>query len=327
MKKRKLAVIGCRGHWGYVTREIANFPDLDWCAVSTGCADAPDRMVAAAAEKGFSPRIYSDYRELLATESPELVVVDGPFELHTAITLDALAAGAHVLCEKPVALTWKQLDQLRTACRDLPEHRILLPMQELRCVPAMRAARRAVAAGAVGTVRLISARKSYRLGQRPGFYRDRSTYGGTIPWVGSHALDWIMWFGGAPFEYIDALHDRSDNAGLGDLETSAALICRLTNGVLATAHLDYFRPSAAPTHDDDRVRVAGSRGVIEVTAGKVQLLDETGEHEVPPEPGDGIFGSFVRAAAGETAPPVSRNELLELNRALLAARDAADRHC
>ena len=56
--------------------------------------------------------------------------------------------------------------------------------------------------GTVGQIRLMNAQKSYKLGRRNEFYKIRSTYGGTIPWVGSHAIDWLYWFSGEKFESV-----------------------------------------------------------------------------------------------------------------------------
>ncbi len=54
--------------------------------------------------------------------------------------------------------------------------------------------RRAVEVGLVGEPILISSQKSYKYGaERPWFYKGRKTYGGTIPWAGIHALDFMRW--------------------------------------------------------------------------------------------------------------------------------------
>jgi predicted dehydrogenase len=50
--------------------------------------------------------------------------------------------------------------------------------------------------GSIGKVRLMNSQKSYKLGSRSEFYKHRQTYGGTIPWVGSHAIDWMYWLSG-----------------------------------------------------------------------------------------------------------------------------------
>src|SRR5207244_10593595 len=111
--------------------------------------------------------------------------------------------------------------------------------------PGFATARRLIAEGAVGDVRLIDARKSYKLGKRDSFYRERSTYGGTIPWIGSHAIDWIMWLGGAAIESVTAQQSASHNDGYGTMERSAVFQFRLAGERFVSVSIDYLRPESA----------------------------------------------------------------------------------
>ena len=88
--------------------------------------------------------------------------------------------------------------------------------------------------------------------------------------------------------------------------------------------LDYLRPGAAPTHGDDRVRIAGTAGVLEVMDGKSILIDSNGKQEIAvPEPEREIFSDFVDSIINHTEPLVSVDETIELARACLLARDNA----
>src|SRR6185295_11043661 len=60
------------------------------------------------ATKYSIPQVYSDYREMIAHGDLNAVIVATPDDLHYEITLHALGAGLHVLCEKPLALTAQQ---------------------------------------------------------------------------------------------------------------------------------------------------------------------------------------------------------------------------
>ena len=83
-------------------------------------------------------------------------------------------------------------------------------------------------------MRLIDARKSYKLGKRPAYYHRRETYGGTIPWVGSHAIDWVLYFA-APrkFARVIATQSSEDNGGNGTMERSA--ICLFSSPCAAAS--------------------------------------------------------------------------------------------
>ena len=113
---------------------------------------------------------------------------------------------------------------------------------------ALRAIESAVAAGAIGAVRMIHGRKSYKLGERGPLYRRRDRYGGMLPWVGVHAIDLILALGG-PCDGVMAAQSDRGNRGHGELEMSAATILRLSGGAIGTVTADYLRPGGAPRHD------------------------------------------------------------------------------
>lgn len=324
MRKYKVGMIGHRGHYGYVTVALPELPEVEITAVSGGGKDSAEPLIAAAAEHGFFPEVYQDYRELLDSAHVDVVCIDGPFELHAEMCVAALNRGIHVFCEKPIALTLDELERVKQAYAGSRAE--IISMVGLRGEAAFLTAYDAVSHGAVGKVEMVTARKSYKLGVRPEFYRHRASYGGTIPWVGSHAIDWIYWFGGAEFQTVSAVHSRSGNRNHGDLESSALCMFTLKNGVLAGASIDYLRPSGAPTHGDDRVRAAGSDGVIEVTDSRVKLIDADGERELPLLPGCNIFTNFIHQLRHAGGPAlVNAHDTFVLTEACLRARDAADR--
>jgi predicted dehydrogenase len=91
--------------------------------------------------------------------------------------------------------------------------------------------------------------------------------------------------------------------------------------------LDYLRPEAATSHGDERLRIAGTRGVVETSLldGKVTL---TG-HDQPPrmlpieKPLD-IFTRFARSLLGQGPPPLSLPEAFRITEIALKAREAAE---
>ena len=66
-------------------------------------------------------------------------------------------------------------------------------MQTARYDPWFYTAKCLIDEGAIGDIRLLSARKSYRLGQRAPFFRERALHGGLIPWVAIHGIDFIRY--------------------------------------------------------------------------------------------------------------------------------------
>jgi len=316
-------MIGVRGHYGYVLDGLPRLPVVQVAGVSAG-ADGDDVTPLAAGCKaaGRAAPVFDDYREMLDSVRPDVVVVAGPFERTAEMCIEAFRRGAHVFSEKPVAMTLDELDELAAAYARSGKH--LAAMMGLRYEPHVYTAWRAVLGGAIGEVRLIDARKSYKLGRREAFYHSRRTYPGTIPWVGSHAIDWIRWFAGGEFETVFARHSTRHNRSHGELESAALCQFTLTGEVLASVSIDYFRPDAAGTHGDDRVRAVGTEGVIEVSGGKVLLADGDGERELAAECDRQIFQDFVGAIEGGGECLISAADTLAVTEACLLARQSAD---
>ena len=320
----KIVLIGYRGHWGYVLKDLARLPEVEVVAISGG--GDPTEPMAEIVRKYYTGdfKLYEEYRQMLDEVECDLAVVDGPFHLHAEMCTECLKHDLHVFCEKPIALTMEDLEMIEEAYDNAAPGTRIVSMVGLRTEPAFHAAYRAVSSGAIGKVQMVNTRKSYKLGQRRDFFKERKTYGGTIPWVGSHALDWILWFADSPFQTVSAFHNSAENRDHGDLEMTCAVMCVMENGVIGTASIDYWRPQTAPTHGDDQVRVAGTDGVIEVAHGTCTIINAGGEREIALTENEGIFRCFVRSIIDGTPGIVSSEETFELTRACLAARDAAD---
>ena len=322
----KLAMIGARGHYETVLRELAALTDVRLVGAADGSQDDPAKPIAAwCREHGHSPVVMAEWREMLDVTRPDAVVVCGPFELHAEMCLEAIGRGAHVLVEKPAALTFEDLARLRSAVDRHPSVH-LAAMMFSRYTPGFYTAWRLVRGGTIGDVRLIDARKSYKLGNRPGYYRDRATYGGTIPWVGSHAFDWVLWLGGHQVKSVYASHSAADNGGCGTMERAALCHLGLCNGRAASVSIDLFRPDNAPTHGDDWVRVVGTKGVMEVRPSSVMLVngDNDGTRPVPVSCDRSPLRDFVDHARRRGEALIGRKATLDLTAVCLLARQSAD---
>lgn len=318
----KLCMIGKRGHAYYVFESIREVPGVTIPCISGG-GDDPAPLREMAEKNGFHPEVRGDWKQMLDEFLPDVVCIDGPFELHAEMCAEALKRNIHVFCEKPVALTLEQLELVRSV--HAASSARIVSMVGLRYEPAFLQAARMVHAGAIGKLKSIRAQKSYKLGSRPEFYKHRETYGGTIPWVGSHALDWILYFSQDTFQSVTAIQSAEDNAGNGDLEIVAQCQFRMKSGILASVGIDYLRPQSAPTHGDDRVRAAGTEGVIEVRDGRIILIDKDGKREITPEaPDRRLFSDFLLELSGGRPALVSDDETFELTRSCLLAQQAAD---
>ncbi|MEP6506858.1 MAG: Gfo/Idh/MocA family oxidoreductase [Gemmatimonadales bacterium] len=132
-KLRTIAVIGC-GEAGYEIHlpALALMP-----GISTVGACDPDSVRAERVSKKFGVRVYSTVQELLGATKPEVVIVATPPDLHTSVCLDAIAAGCHVICEKPFVPVAEEGRRI-IAAADAAGTRIALN-HEFREMPIFRA--------------------------------------------------------------------------------------------------------------------------------------------------------------------------------------------
>lgn len=185
-----------------------------------------------------------DHRALL-DRRPEIVVVASPHPLHFVHARDALEAGAHVLCEKPMTLSPAEAWALVRLARERGRH--LLVANSYHYLPQVAALRERIAAGAIGRlehamVSFISVTRDVFAGSRgldrwrTAFFRpDRSTWqdpaaGGGFAWGQlSHSLALLFFLTGAAPERIAAMTLEQDGVDIADAAT-----LRLAGGAVAS---------------------------------------------------------------------------------------------
>jgi predicted dehydrogenase len=159
-----------------------------------------ERTKQAAAELGI-PGAYGDWRELLRRETPGLVCVVTPAYLHHDMFLGAVAAGAHVLCEKPTAMNRWQAIAMRDAAQ--AAGKVAGINHEFRFYPARMHAVELVRRGAIGRPRRGEILGRYpiwaRADSRPfTWLADAARGGGILGALGSHHTDCLRTFFGEP---------------------------------------------------------------------------------------------------------------------------------
>jgi predicted dehydrogenase len=319
----KAAIIGTSGHIDLALEVRDRLPQVSFVGIAPGSADEDAReFVVDQMEPSLIP-FYDDYRRMLDHEQPDVAVVAPFFFLQSRIACECLERGIHVFLEKPMAVSLEQLDRLRRA--HARGKAALCPMLTSRYHPAFHAAWRAVKEGRIGEPLLITARKSYKLGSRHPLYTHRATYGGTIPWVAIHAIDWIHWFTGGKITEVAAAHTVLGNHGHGEMESSGACFFRLANSGCATLAFDYFRPGTARTHGEDMLRIAGEKGVVEVAEGDAALLTHDAPlRQLPKEEPLSLFQEFIRHIEQGGTMRITAEEAFAVSELALRSREAAD---
>ncbi len=299
-------------------------PNVRLTAISPGeCGgDALRHVNDWCAKHDQAPTLHEDWHAML--DAPlDAVVICGPYEKHAEMATEFIRHGIHVLPEKPAALEMGDLNQLRDACRRHPDVHMAC-MTFLRYSPGFYTAHRLIAEGAIGDVRVLNARKSSPVPGRPDDPRDRATYGSTLLWVGSHAIDWILWYANSKVIDVQAFHTSSHNAGFGDFERSAVCNLAFENDAMASVSIDVFRPDAAPSHGDDWVRVVGTEGVMEIGNHSLSIIDRHGPREVPVSVDRQPFQDFIDHIAGRTRALIDAQSSLDVTEACIRARESAD---
>lgn len=320
----KICIVGNCGHAISAVEAYEKRKDIAFVGYCPGIeGENLTNLEAAFAKNGLFPVRFENYRSMVEALQPDVLVVDSVFCDHFKIMKYALQNNIHVYCEKPLALTVQD-------CLEIPKllkqtDAVLWSMQTMRYDPWMFTAKQLVQPERIGKIRMIHAQKSYKLGVRPPFFRDRAQYGGTIPWVAIHAIDLIQYFSQAKFTSVYARSSSKENGGNGDMESEAVCCFTMENDILAQVNADYYRPANAPTHGDDRIRIVGTKGIVEVRENQVYLTDSEHDGNSPEKLINAplIFEDFlnyVQNGSGWLDPQQS----IAATYVALMARDSAD---
>jgi hypothetical protein len=139
----------------------------------------------------------------------------------------------------------------------------------------------------------------------------------------------MLYIGGRRFTEAASLQSHIGFPEAGDMQNVTSTVFRLDNGGSATLHMDYLRPATASGHGDDRLRVSGSRGIVEYqeSTGVTLMTDKEAPHVVrdlpPPQ---SVFVDFLQSVYQGTVPALSWPEIVSANEATLAAHLAAEQH-
>lgn len=231
----RVAVIGC-GFQGRLHVEcLQRIPGVEVVAV----ADTDAGRLAEVADRFGVPGRFSDYRALLDAGPYDLVTICTMPVHHAAMTVAAFEAGAHVLCEKPLALNATEGAAMVAAARRA--RRTLAVGYNMRFTPNARAITGFIASGKFGAP--VFTRAWARASQVPWWgehYRKEISGGGALAATAVHFLDLALYFAGFP----EPLTASANSAHLyprkrGGTEPSAAAAARFTAEDLISAHLRF----------------------------------------------------------------------------------------
>jgi predicted dehydrogenase len=322
-RKVTLGIIGYDGHLSEIVGRLADFPDIELAAVADANSDPQATGAAFRNPAVASARRYRDYPEMLSRERLDCVAICNQNGGRAAAIVACAEHKLAVIAEKPMAISRREFEAVVAAVEGNRVHAgMLLPM---RFDPPYLAMKQIVDSGEIGEVAQIDAQKSYQLDNRPEWQKHAKTYGSTILWIGIHMIDLMAFTSGRGFTQAASFQGHVAFPELGDMQNATATIFRLDNGGTATLRLDYLRPAAVQGHGDDRLRLAGTRGVVEYRDGGVTVLGPRGQRTVTSLPPRGsVFADFVQSAYAGARSALPWRDIRRANEWAIAAQEAAD---
>ena len=271
---RMAAIDYSHGHQYSYTQAMIQLPAVEFVALADADPDQRGQARAMVREFKADVAVYQDYRDLLASEDVQAVVICSPNVDHHRMTLDAARAGKHILCEKPLAITTTQAEEMIQVCEEMGV--FLGVAYPCRFAPVMWEMKRRVEADEIGQILTLSATNHLRSVPTGWFIEPERSGGGCIRDHIVHALDLCRWFSGRePVEvYAEAATLARPELAVEDV---GMLVVSFEGGLVGTIDPSWNRPPNWTRWGDVTIRILGTEGVIEgdITAQAVSCTTDT----------------------------------------------------
>ncbi|MGP4069277.1 Gfo/Idh/MocA family protein [Halobacillus sp. B29] len=318
MSKLKIAVLGC----GSIAqnRHLLEYDANEHVEITAVCDIVEERVKEVAEEYGANA--YTSYEDLLAKENVDAVSVCLPNYLHAPVSIAALKAGCHVLCEKPMATSREEAEEMiQTAEKN---NKKLMIAHNQRFVPSHVKAKELIASGALGKV--YSFRTTFGHGGPEGwsaegkdswFFKKDQAFIGAMGDLGVHKADLLRYILGQ--EFIDVAGFIENNAKENiTVDDNAVCILRSEEGVVGTMTASWaYQPG-----EDNSTVIYGEKGtlrleddpvysliaqytngdIVNYQLGKIQSNDEGGQSN------SHVVDHFVESIQNDTEPLITGEE-------------------
>ncbi len=241
---------------------LKNHPEAKVVAV---CGRDPLRTQQFA-EKWGVPDFYHDYQALITSGKIEALIVAALNETHYPITMAALDAGLHVLCEKPLAITYAQAQEMTEKAAAAGVNTMVAFTH--RYMPTTRYLRQLLDSGYIGKPYTLNMRYYSGGARKPGYKwkNDKSRPGaGVLYDLGSHWLHLARWFYGEITGltcYMDAILTHEGHESADDMATMTVKFANGAMGILTVGRLGWEGNKPGQTQQMD---FHGSDGTLYLT--------------------------------------------------------------
>lgn len=334
----KIGVIGC-GKIAQVRHipEYESNPDAELY----GLFDMNQERMQELAEKHHC-KAYGSYEELLADPEIDAVSVCVANSAHAAISIAALRAGKHVLCEKPMAITLEECEAMVQAAEEAGKY--LMIGQNQRLAKAHRKAKELIAQGAIGRVLTFrttfghSGPETWSIdpGKNVWFFDKKKAAMGAMADLGIHKTDLIQYLLGEKITETQAvlttLDKRDATGGLIGVDDNAVCIYKTEGGTIGTMTASWTYYGA----EDNTTVLYGTKGIMRLyddPVYSVQIIGADGEkvnYEIDQiqtndnQTKSGVIDLFVESLVKDTPPEISGESVLSAMRAVFGSIESSE---
>ncbi|HET8547970.1 MAG TPA: Gfo/Idh/MocA family oxidoreductase [Bryobacteraceae bacterium] len=313
----RLGIYGTEGHVGDITGPLKRLPDVEFVAVAGNGAQG-------LAKRFPGTKVYPSLDAMLGAEKLDVAAVTNDNGGRAAAIMACAERGVNVIAEKPFAINRRDLERVReTAARKKIALGTILPM---RFEPHYRAMHNLMKEGTLGEIVQVAGQKSYKAAAGTQWRLHRETYGSTILWIGIHMIDLMLFTTGRDIRETAGWQTRVGMPELQDQENVSVSMFRFDNGALGELRMDYLRSAKAATHGDDRLRIAGTRGIVEWDhdRGLVLMTSERAPARVIDLPPQGsVFIDFLEHVYNGKPSMLPERDIWRSNEVTMAAHEAA----
>ena len=269
MNKVRVCLIGC-GRAGLI--HMRNFARNVKNAELVALCDVFEDNIAAARREVDVKYVYSDYRDALKNDDIDAVVVVTPTKFHRDVVVAAAEAGKHVFCEKPMAESAQECDEMIEACK---KHNVKLQIGFMRRFDAnFRRGKALIDSGAVGQVTSLRSNTHGPSEPQPWMFDVRNSYG-PIGEVNSHDFDTLRWYAGSEVKRLYAVGHNFRSPEVAEqypeyYDTCQTLL-EFENGIVGTiSGAQYVKYGY-----DSRAEILGTDGIIKVGTQHANAVEMT----------------------------------------------------
>ncbi|MEK4300253.1 Gfo/Idh/MocA family oxidoreductase [Oceanobacillus sp. FSL W8-0428] len=313
-----IAVIGCGSIAKY--RHLPEYAQNKHVNIAAVCDIVGERAEKAALQ--FDAKAYTDYKELLKSEKIDAVSVCLPNYLHAPVSIDALNAGVHVLCEKPMATSEEEADKMIEAAER--NGKKLMIGHNQRFVASHQKAKELIESGAIG--KIYSFRTAFGHGGPEGwsadgkdswFFQKDKAFIGAMGDLGVHKADLIRYLLQDEFVEVGAFVETSAKEGT-DVDDNAALILKSKKGTIGTlaaswaytakednSTIIYGEKAMLRLEDDPAYSLVAQYAngeVVKYELGAIQSNDEGGQTTTH------VIDHFIESIQNDTTPLINGEE-------------------